>query len=83
MGVPPSPCGYGAASLDSRQPGAYHDWQMRAWNLSTALISAVVATLLAAMGVVLTLEARQAPANSVAPPGAISAFPHRSAPRAR
>ena len=41
---------------------------MRAWNLSTALISAVVASLLAATGVVLTLEARQAPIASAARP---------------
>ena len=53
--------------LDSRGRGAYHDGQMRAWSVSTALISAVVATLLAATGVVLTLEARQAPLASAAP----------------
>ena len=42
---------------------------MRAWKPSTALISAVVATLLAAAGVVLSLEARQAPVASAARPG--------------
>ena len=51
---------------------------MRAWKPSTALISAVAATLLAAAGVVLSLEARQAPVASAAPPG--PSAPSLSAP---